>query len=326
MAPRILVFGTGSVGAVYAWVLSQTIPATSITTICRSNYDQASKDGFAIDSTIWGNNLKFKPVVARTVAEAAEKSDQPFDHVLVCSKALNTTPSTAELIKPAISETTAIVLIQNGIGIEDEYARVYPNNPLISTLTYLPVTQVSPAVIQHREVELLHAGTYPADAPSPSKDAAKKFVDLLTAAGATAVLHDDVQEERWAKLLVNVAWNPVCALTRCRDRAFINTNNKVLPFIKDVMMEVCSVAQAYGYDNVNEQLAHHHIGRAYRRDLPGVQPSMMADTLAGREMEVDAIIGNVVKRARAKGVAVPLLRTIYLLVNGLNASFAVGNP
>ena len=48
---------------------------------------------------------------------------------------------------------------------------------------------------------------------------------------------------------------------------------------------------------------------------------MMAGALATRNMEVDAVVGNVVKLAQAKNVNVPILRTIYLLVRGLDDSF-----
>ncbi|KAK6851743.1 6-phosphogluconate dehydrogenase C-terminal domain-like protein [Apiospora arundinis] len=325
MAPRVLVFGTGSVGSVYTYLLSKAIPASNITAICRSNYEDATKYGFTIHSTLWGKDLNVKPTIARTVEDAvALSNDEPFDYVVISSKAIPTQPSTAELIRPAVSENTAIVLIQNGVGIEEPYVKMFPNNPLVSTVVYLPATQIQPAVVEHKEVELLHLGTYPAvDAPPRAKDAAKAFADLLTAAGATAKLHDDVQAERWTKLLVNASWNPICALTRSRDQQFLASDAEALDFIRDVMREIASVAGAYGYgDRVNEEMIEFQIGRASVREAPGVQPSMLADALAGKNMEVDAIVGNAVKLAKQKGVAVPMLRTVYLLARGLDSSFS----
>ncbi|KAK8108663.1 hypothetical protein PG984_014464 [Apiospora sp. TS-2023a] len=325
MAPRILVFGTGSVGSVYTYLLSKAVPSSNITAICRSNYEVASQHGFTIHSTLWGNDLNVKPTIARTVGNAVALSNgEAFDYIVVCSKALPTKPSTAELIRPAVSAHTAIVLIQNGVAIEEPYADAFSDNPLLSTVVYLPATQVQPAVVEHKEVELLHVGTYPATGVSAAaKDAAKAFVELLAAAGATAKLHDDVQAERWTKLLVNASWNPVCALTRSRDVQFLGSREgEALDFIRDAMREIASVAQAYGYGNVNEEMIEFQIGRARARKAPGVQPSMLADALAGKSMEVDAIVGNVVKLAKQRGVAVPMLRTIYLLASGLDSSFS----
>ncbi|KAK8076473.1 hypothetical protein PG994_003745 [Apiospora phragmitis] len=329
MAPRVLVFGTGSIGSVYTYLLSKATPSSNITAICRSNYEEATKHGLTIQSTLWGNDLNVKPTVARTVDEAVALSHgEPFDYVVVCSKAIPTQPSTAELIRPAVSERTAIVLIQNGVGIEAPYAQAFPANPLVSAVVYLPATQIRPAVVEHKEVELLLLGTYPAAAGADAKNAVKAFAELLAAAGASAKVHDDIQAERWTKLLVNAAWNPICALTRSRDQQFLSStrsdgdDEKALDFIRDVMSEVASVAQAYGYSNVNEEMIEFQIGRASVRKAPGVQPSMLADALVGKSMEVDAIVGNVVKLAKQKGIAVPILRTIYLLANALDSSFS----
>ncbi|KAI1454980.1 6-phosphogluconate dehydrogenase C-terminal domain-like protein [Annulohypoxylon moriforme] len=344
--PKILLFGAGSLGVPYAWVLSNAIGQDNVTTICRSNYAEASRNGFTIHSGLWGNNLHFQPRVAKSVADAVEHAtgkteseEKPvFDYVVIAAKALPTTPSIAEVVGPAVTKgRTGIVLIQNGIVIEEEYAKMYPDNPILSTVAYFPATQVSPGVVHHKELEVLHVGTYPAEAPAAHKDSAKAFVDLLTKGGATGKLHDDVQRERWGKLLVNGVWNPTCALTRLRDRQFIDANKNLdlgldlsgsgkgdsLGFIKEVMLEIAAIAQACGYADVNEELVDFQISRAAARDLPGVQPSMQTDAFEGRSMEVDAIVGNAVRLARKKGVPVPMLKTIYLLANGLSESFAL---
>ncbi|KAI1174153.1 2-dehydropantoate 2-reductase [Nemania sp. FL0916] len=340
-APRILVFGTGSLGTVYTWLFSRAIPESNITAICRSNYDAASQNGFTVNSTIWGQGLTVRPRIVRSVTEAVGQlpPQAAFDYILVTCKALPTTPSTASLIQPAItSGKTAVVLVQNGIGIEDEYARLYANKgldvALLSTAVYLPATQTSPAVVEHAVVEHLHVGTYPAHGvPEAHKRAAEKFVDLVRAAGATATLHDDVQAQRWAKLLINASWNPICALTRLTDRDFLATGsggegegggvtNDAFAFVRDVIREVASIAQACGYTEIDEELVEFQVTRVIKRGPPGITPSMMADALDMRTMETDAIVGNAVRIAKEKDVPVPLLRTIYMLIRGLSTSFA----
>ncbi|KAI2613280.1 6-phosphogluconate dehydrogenase C-terminal domain-like protein [Hypoxylon sp. NC1633] len=345
--PKVLVFGAGSLGACYAWVLSKAVGEANVTTVCRSNYDAATQHGFTIHSKLWGNNLTFRPHVSRSVKDAvAANAGEPFDYVVIAAKALPTRPSTADLVRPAVAEgSTCIVLVQNGIGIEDPYARAFPQNPLLSAVAYFPATQVRPAVVQHQEIETLHLGTYPSGEAAGEAHAlaAARFAELLRSGGATAMVHGDVQRERWVKLLVNAAWNPVCAITRLRDREFMDASLGLglgldsglsegedegdrggdgLRFIRDVMLEIAAVAQAYGYADINEDRVDFQIRRAAVRELPGIQPSMLADALAGRSMEVDAIVGNVVRMAGRKGVKVPMLRTIYLLANGLSESFS----
>jgi 2-dehydropantoate 2-reductase len=322
MAPRILVFGTGSVGTVYTYILSRAVPAFKIVTICRSNFEAASKNGFTIHSSLWGDNLKVRPVVVRSVGDAVSlDAGAHFDYVIVCSKALPTAPSTAELIKPAISAKTTIVLIQNGIATEKPYSKLFPDNSLLSTVVYLPATQIEPGIVQHKEIELLHIGPYPA---SSNTESATRFAALLNAGGASTKVHEDVQFERWSKLLVNASWNPICALARSRDAQILRSSPEAKDFIREVMLEIAAVANSCGYLGIDTALVEHQLGRAAVRKV-GVEPSMMADALAGRNMEVEAILGNVVRLAREHVVDTPMLRTIYVLATALNNSFGFGS-
>ncbi|KAI0181076.1 6-phosphogluconate dehydrogenase C-terminal domain-like protein [Hypoxylon sp. FL1284] len=343
---RALLFGAGSLGIPYTWVLCRALGEANVTAVCRSNFDSASRDGFTIHSKLWGENLRCRPRVARTAAEAAAQiasEPQPFfDYVVVAAKAARAVPSVAELVGPAATpgKTAAVALVQNGIAVEEEYAtRYYPDTAVLSCVAYFPATQTEPAVVRHKEVEMLHIGAY---SPPGSKaddavtarhaEAARAFAELIRRGGAKATLHADVQRERWVKLLVNAAWNPVCALTRLRDREFMESTKKqggeeeeeedALGFVRDVMREIAAVARACGHPDVDDKLVEFQIGRARARDLPGVQPSMLTDAVAGRAMEVDAIVGNTVRLAREKGVPVPMLRTLYFLANGLNESFS----
>lgn len=320
--PRILIFGTGSIGAVYAWVLARAVGETNIYAVCRSNYDIASTQGFTINSALFGENQRVHPVVVKSAvdaAAAAANNKQPFDYVIITAKAIPSTPSIPEQVRPAVGPKTAIVLIQNGISIEDIYRTAFPSNPILSCVVYLPATQTSPGVIAHQEVEHLHIGAFPSSAPPAHHQTAAAFASLLHRGGATATVHADIQQERWTKLLVNAAWNPICALSRSRDAQFLHSSPQVaLALVRDVMLEVSAIAQAAGYPEVSASRVEYQIGRAKVRTLPGVEPSMQADALAGRRMEVDAIVGNALKIAEEKGVSTPLLRLLFGLANALD--------
>lgn len=326
MPPRILIFGTGAVGIGYACIFCRILPPENVVTVCRSNYAVASEHGFRMTSTVFGPDISCKPTVVRTVEEAiALAPSTPFDYVVITVKAIPSNPSMAQLIQPAVSEKTAIAILQNGIAIEDPYAQLFPKNPILSAVVYFASTQVSPAVIDHSEIELLHVGTFPADASSEHKEAARAFVQFVTDCGATAKLHDNVQARRWAKLMMNAPLNPICALSRSRDLQVLAASDAASQMFRDTMREIAAVARACGYDNLNEDLIESEMVRISNRRPPGVEPSMLADALASRNMEVDAIVGNVVGLAQEKNIAVPILRTLYVLIAALNDSFKRDN-
>lgn len=325
MPPKVLLHGSGAIGTIYVYLLLKA--GCEVTAVCRSNYDAASANGFTIDSDLYGKGINIKPKVVRSPADAAPNG--PFDFVIVTTKVLpGPKPSAPEIIKPAVSDKTAIVLIQNGIGIEEEYADAFPSNPLVSCVVWLPTTQISPGHVQMGATHILHLGTYPATTEdSPAQQVSKLFCDTLSSAGLTPMLFDDIQERRWIKLLINASWNPICALTLSRDVAYLSSSSMAEPMVKDVMLEVSAIARAKGYtsltaDSVDKQLqiARDRIG------TKGIEPSMLVDVLNGRRMEVEVILGTPVKIAHELGVQVPRLETMYALAKALDEAMALRQP
>ncbi|CAO2653932.1 Nn.00g106650.m01.CDS01 [Neocucurbitaria sp. VM-36] len=310
--PRVLLFGAGSVGTVYLYLLSKV---ASTTAVCRSNYDVARKDGFIINSSIFGQNIKFKPDVVRDCEEAASKVSAPYDYIIVCSKAIpGVTP---QLIKPVVAQGhTAVVLVQNGVGIEQEYHAAFPDNPIISAVVYLPATQRPAGVIKHGEVEKLQIGSYPSSAPNTHADALTK---LIQSAGGTAEFYEDVQTKRWFKLLVNASWNPICALTLSKDTDVLSSLDEASDVLLAVMLEIRDIAAAYGYTITKDEVEY-QLGRAQAR-IPinaGIEPSMLQDVQAGRRIEVEAIVGNAVRMGKEKGISCVRLEMLYVLAKALD--------
>jgi 2-dehydropantoate 2-reductase len=312
--PNVLLFGAGSVGAVYLYLLSKV---ASVTAVCRSNYEVVKENGFVVNSSIFGQNLHFTPKVVQTCTEAALSTNgRPFDYILVCSKAM---PGTIpELIKPAVTPGhTAIVLIQNGIAIEEEYGQAFPNNTIVSCVVYMPATQRPAGVITHGEIELLELGTYPA---SRQSEHAANLAALLKSAGATVKLYEDIQKQRWLKLIINAPWNPLCAITMCTDVELMRSSPHATALVRDIMLEVAGIAAAHGHP-ISYELVDFQLGRAQAR-IPtntGVEPSMLQDAKDGRRMEVEAIVGNTVRMGKEREVPCPKLEMLYVLATALDS-------
>lgn len=313
----ILIFGVGSIGAVYLYQLQQA--GCNVTAVCRSNYEAVKDSGFTLHSLRFGDQ-KYKPdLVVRSVADCPP--DKIYDYILVCSKSFpGSSPSLADMIRPAVAgrPQTAIVLAQNGIDIEEEVAAEFPQNPILSGVVYLPATQTAPGTIEYSEMlNLLEIGTYPADAPPLHKSAAVRFADLLVKGGGEVDVHQDIQIARWSKLLMNGAWNPICALTLCTDGDFLTTST---PFahelVWDIMLEIIALAAKVGIPGIDAREAEKRLGLAKRRAETGTgrQVSMLQDVKQGRSFEVEAIVGNAVRLGRKHVVPMPRLETIYALL------------
>ena len=314
---KALIVGTGGVGAVYGYILSRSC---SVTVVCRSNYAAVKDNGILIRSKIFGH-VKYQPPTSRTVLEAASHED-PFDFVFVTAKAF---PGTAKIIQEAVNPgRTAIVLGQNGIGGEEEYARLYPQNTIISGVVYLPVTQVEPGVVEHGPLERFEIGTYPRNASASAKALCQTLSDLFAAGGGSAPVFDDIQPQRWIKLAVNAAWNPTTALTMCDDANFLRSSPIAESMVRKIMRDVGKVATAAGYSNVvNEEAIERDIQRPLSRlNTGGKEPSMLTDVRNSQPMEVEAILGNALRIGQKHGIDTPYLELMYTLAKARNYSIA----
>ncbi|KAL1870313.1 hypothetical protein Plec18167_007447 [Paecilomyces lecythidis] len=313
---RVLLIGAGSIGAVYLYQLQQA--GCDVTAVCRSNYAQVKEHGFKLLSLRYGN-VTYRP--NKTLSSLSECAGEIFDYILVCIKSFpGSKPSLPEMLAPVVrNKSTAIVLAQNGIMIEEEVALAFPDNPIISGVIYLPSVQTEPGTIEYHEMlNLLELGTYPADAPPDHKAAALRFSELMVKGGGNAKVLEDIQIARWSKLLLNAAWNPICALTLCSDGDFLLSSDFAEELAWEVMMEVIALADKVGIPGVTVEVAESKFSIAKRRakDGTGREMSMLQDIRQGRPFEVEAIIGNAVRLGRRHGMKMPRLETFYALLKG----------
>ncbi|KAK4935796.1 hypothetical protein LTR10_023203 [Elasticomyces elasticus] len=316
MAPNVLLFGAGSIGAVYLFQFQRA--GCRVTAVCRSNYEAVRQKGFTLLSERFGN-VQFRPeLVVRNTDECPK--DVVYDFIFVARKSFpGSKPLLTDLIRPVVKSGTAIVLAQNGIAIEDEVAQAFPDNPLLSCAVYMPATQTAQGVIEYPEMlNRLEIGTFPSDAPASHKDAASRLAHLVISGGGQAEVHDDIQIARWQKLVLNCAWSPVCALSMCTDGDFLLTSSYAYGFVWSIMLEIISLAQKIGIPNVDEKVAEKQMALAKRRsETGGGRPvSMLQDVQQGRLFEVEAIVGNAIRLGQQWDVKMPLTEAIYALLKG----------
>lgn len=297
-----------------------------MTAICRSNYEAIKSQGITIDAEVWGNGLTCKPTAVRNVDEAAEIGD--FDFVLVTVKAFPDSQTSAAIAPMITRGKTTIVLAQNGIGIENEYAEAYPENTVLSCVVLMPAAQVQPGHIVGVWFEKHEVGTFPSEAYT-SKPGAKESTDLWVrlwkAGGGNAEFYQDVQERRWAKILMNATSSPLTTLSRCRDTALFGLGEEAVQLFRDVQDELIAISNALGYSTVNRALADSHIKLSMDRlGTEGTEPSMLIDVLQSRRTEFQVIVGNPVRIAKDLGVPTPRLDTLYVLLKALDASTTKG--
>jgi 2-dehydropantoate 2-reductase len=296
---NVLVIGTGAIGSFYGSLLARA--GASVSVLARSDYAEVDAHGIEITSDTSLGNWHFKP--SQVVRQAAALSEKP-DYILLCIKIVDGADR-AGLIRDAIGEKTKIVLISNGVEIEDEMARAFPDNEIISGLAFICVTRTAPGKVWHQSYGRLVLGHYPAG----QSGAAERLAEMFTKSGIGCAASDQIVTARWQKCLWNAAFNPLSVLS-----GGLSTNDILStqePLVRALMAEVCHIASAVGHV-LPAGIIDQQIESTYK--MPPYKTSMLLDFEANRPMETEAILGNTLRAGLRTGVDMPHLSTLYALM------------
>lgn len=301
---EILVIGAGAVGVFFHSRLAEANKNANVSVVGRSDYDHVKAHGYKISSP--DGDMHFVPsAVFRDVSDY----DRKADFVIVCTKVLPGI-NLPELIRPAVSEGTSIVLIQNGIDIEADIAAAFPGNELISGIAYVGVARSQAGRIEHTDGGKLKLGVY----PQGRSEKLETLAEMYRKSDIPTELFDDIIRVRWEKLVWNTSYNPVSVLTRSNTAQIMNDPDGET-LVRRIMEEICLIAEAAGWKQrdgiVDEMLA-------YTRQFRPYKPSMLVDYEHGREMEIEAIIGNPLRIAQRYGIDAPHIRSVYAMIRLLS--------
>jgi 2-dehydropantoate 2-reductase len=306
----VLVYGLGAIGGFYASVLHKA--GCQVSVVARSNYEAVKTNGLSLSSKVFGGS-NFRPLeVFRSTKEA---STMKFSFVVVTVKALDPLGLPDEISPVVTPGFTTIVIIQNGIGMEDPIQKKFPDNTIITCVTWVGVKQTEPGVITHNTFNSMTAGIF--WNRFLMRDTEQKRVELfaflLEKGGTGCEIEANMQIKRWEKVIWNAAWNSVTALTNLNTKDFLeNTSPEALPLVVRLMGEMVSIAQASGVP-IEKTIINQLLSKAMAAEN-GLNSSMQEDMRSSRPTEVEVILGNPLRLAIQHGVEAPILRTIYTLV------------
>lgn len=292
---RVLIIGAGAIGSFYGAILHKA--GCNVSVVMRSDAEVVKQKGFQFASPL--GDISWSPEAVYSQEEAI--AAPTFDLVLLCVKVVPSIDRVA-LLAPWVSEQTTIMLIQNGIAIEAPIRAAFPENPLISALAFIAVSRVAPGQIEHKAYGRLVVGAY--GEASLMEELAEAFVS----GGIAVKVADNIEYERWMKCVWNTPFNPSSVLAQGADTWQMLDAPGGEALIRAMMMEVVEVAAAQGHQ-LPEGVVEQNIQAT--RGMPAYRNSMALDYLANRELELDAILGNVITIAAEHQVAVPHLATLW---------------
>jgi 2-dehydropantoate 2-reductase len=256
------------------------------------------------------------------IAVAIRASDDahtlgPQDLVVVALKG-PALADAAEALQPLLGPDTIVMPAMNGVpwwflqtvpqALPFEDRRLVSVDPggrigdavplerVLGCVVHLTCASPEPGLVRHGFGQRLIVGE-PAGGPSPRVDA---VCAALAEAGFEAEPSADVRREVWYKLWGNMTMNPVSALTGAPSDRILDD-----PLVHAFMLATMEEAGRIGAE-IGCPIAQSGAERmAVARQLGSFKTSMLQDALAGRALELDALVGAVHEIGTRLGIAMP---------------------
>jgi 2-dehydropantoate 2-reductase len=319
---RIVIVGAGAIGGYIGAKLARA--GADVVLFARGPHLGAMQEhGLRVVGS--EEDFEVRPQVAGDLAEIGTA-----DVVILGVKAHSLT-ALAPALAPLLGPDSVVVSTQNGIpwwyfqghGGEFDGLRLERIDPggaiaaaiepgrVVGSLAYFSTDIAAPGVIHHTEGNRISLGE-----PDGSRsDRVKKIAEALIAAGFRCPITTRIRQEIWVKLLGNIAFNPISALTGATLEKMLR-HPDVARLVREVMSEAEAVAAKLGIElpvTIEQRMA----GAA---KVGAHKTSMLQDREAGRPMEVEAIVGAPVELGERLGVPMPATRAVYACVKLLDES------
>lgn len=293
------VLGTGALGGFYGARLQQI--GSEVHFLLHSDYEQVSQHGLRIESP--DGNFTLPQVYAyRDVAEMPR-----CDVVMV---ALKTTQNhlLSRLLPSVVKEDGAVLVLQNGLGIEPAVAEIVGDDRVIGGLCFLCSNKIAPGHIHHLDYKKITLGEYRSNyAPAGISDRMQQIAQDFEQAGIPIELAEDLLTARWKKLVWNIPFNGLSVVLDAETDAMM-ADAAVRSIAQALMQEVLQGATACGRainsNFIDAMLDHTAQMKPYRT-------SMKLDYDSGRPLELEAIFGNPLRMAAQNGVELSRIGMLY---------------
>ncbi|MDD4567354.1 2-dehydropantoate 2-reductase [Methanoculleus chikugoensis] len=298
--PVILILGAGAVGLSLAGRLAAV---ATVYAACRPVHADAIRERGLVMEGIWGNGT----VGGIIPVTGPDEVTVGVDFVIVTAKGTATRTISREYAGAIRGRPTAS--LQNGIGNEDIIAE-YTDTVIGGTVT----TNFSIPGPGHVRVLSESAPMRLGLWSGGDGENLRQLIGIVRSAGIAVEAEPDIRAGKWAKALLNIAVNPICALLRAP--VGVAADEEIRGIVDGLVRETFAVAGAEGvrlpWATADDYLAY--LFRVQVPDFAAVYPSMYHDLRLGRRTEIDLLNGYVATLGERHGIATPHNQCIAGLV------------
>jgi len=290
---KIFVLGAGAIGSTYGALLSQRNNVTLIGR--RTHVDAINKNGLTLSGDVTGKFL--------VKAETAIKEIPSDTLILLTTKAYDVARAVTG-IKSMLRDDTVILVLQNGLGIEDIVGKVVEGKAEVVR----GLVTLAAEFFELGEISFWQGETF-----LESTQTSERIAGVFNESGLRAKIANDLQEEIWKKLIVNCVVNPLTAILQVRNSEILVDSLKEIRH--KIIKECIAVGKAEGIgfeSNLEERI---------ERKIAGYTnySSMCQDLMKRKKTEIDFLNAKIVELGRKHDIPTSVNETLVGLIRFLEA-------
>lgn len=313
---KIAIVGCGALGSFYGSKLWRD--GQDVHFLLRSDYEVVRRNGVFVQSP--EGDFNARPRCAKTPEQIGESD------LLIIGLKTTANEQFKKLLPPLVGAHTAILTLQNGLGNEDQLAKLFPIEQIMGGLCFVCLNRIQPGVVRHLDHGMIVLGEFQRWPEPRTHDIASMFRH----AGVVCKVTDNLAQAHWEKLVWNIPFNGLGVasaagyeslsgaegqlpgpLGECltTDKLLADTRWETL--VRELMLEVIRAANALGC-SIPETLANKQIERT--RTMGAYKASTLVDFERGQPLELESLFLEPLRQARNAGVAVPRLERLAMVL------------
>lgn len=282
------VLGGGSLGGLWASRLGRAgLPVHLILRNPERLADYRSAGGLTL---VEGDRAQLQPIPGQLPGD-----NQPIERLLLACKAYDAAAA-VDSIAARLRPGAAVLLLQNGLGSQEEVAKRVPHTRCIAVSS-------TEGAFRQDDFRIVFAGqgqNWLGDTQAPAD-----WLSELTRAGIPHQWSPDIHARLWRKFALNCAINPLTVLHDCRNGGLLQHLDEVLPLCDELAALLTLAGQAEAAAGLHEQTRQ--VLQATAANLS----SMQQDVKAGRRTEIDYLLGYACATAERLQMPLPRLQRLH---------------
>ena len=284
MALSYAIIGTGGIGGYYGGRLAHI--GCDVHFLFHSDYEFVKQHGLQVDS-VNGNFLLPTPQAYHRMQDMPK-----CDVIFVSMKTVNN-HLLKDMLMPILHEHSVVVLVQNGLGMEENLSHEIPRTSIVGATAFICTTKVGPGHVHHAEYGTLTIAPY----NECDINVLQQVVADFEKAAVSVNLGDDLLSIRWKKLVWNIPYNGLTVVLNAATNE-LTFNKDSRQIIIDLMTEVVEAGRCCGA-KISDTFISKMIGMTEK--MTPYSPSMRLDYEAKRPMEIGTMYSNPIAIAKAHG-------------------------